>query len=193
MSFYLRPLHGELREAGEPCGSLEGVKPLCGVEQSRRASAQVAKAELMLGSAGRDARRDVPSVTQHSEDELLPSTPAHRGEHLRHSYAQERMNLPPPHIAGNTRSPFSGMRTMTFHPRARSGHTPLVKTRRNSFPFHPRASLGTLAWRDKAGLLFLSTPALCGEHLRHSYAQERMNLPPPRITGITPSPASRRK
>jgi len=65
----IRPRHGELLEAGEPCGSLEGVKPLCGAKQSRRASAQVAKAELMLGSAGRDARRDVPRVTQHSEDE----------------------------------------------------------------------------------------------------------------------------
>jgi len=40
-----------------------------GAKPPRRASAQVAKAELMLGSAGRDASRDVPCVTQHSEDE----------------------------------------------------------------------------------------------------------------------------
>jgi len=40
------------KAAGEPCGSLEGVKPLCGAKPPRRASAQVAKAEL--GDAGRD-------------------------------------------------------------------------------------------------------------------------------------------
>jgi len=73
-----RPRHGELREAGEPCGSLEGVKPLCGAKPSRRASAQVAKAELMLGGAGRDARRDVPCVTQHSEDKVFFKLPAWR-------------------------------------------------------------------------------------------------------------------
>jgi len=28
-----RPRHGDLREAGEPCGRLEGIKPLCGTER----------------------------------------------------------------------------------------------------------------------------------------------------------------